>query len=70
MNILATAREPHLEPTSAAQQQPRATFVTLRHKHTHDLRGCRGEVFARYPLWESVQRVSILSATDDPRFRR
>jgi uncharacterized protein (TIGR00296 family) len=26
-------------------------------------------VFARYPLWESVQRVSILSATDDPRFR-
>jgi MEMO1 family protein len=57
------------EPASAAQQQPRATFVTLRNKQTHDLRGCRGEVFARYPLWESVQRVSILSATDDPRFR-
>ena len=61
--------QPAYEPASAAQRQPRATFVTLRHKHTHELRGCRGEVFARYPLWESVQRVSILSATDDPRFR-
>ena len=46
---------------------PRATFVTLRHARTHDLRGCRGEVFARSPLWASVQQVSILSATDDPR---
>jgi AmmeMemoRadiSam system protein B/AmmeMemoRadiSam system protein A len=62
------ARPPY-EPASAAQQQPRATFVTLRRKQSHDLRGCRGEVFARYPLWESVQHVSILSATDDPRFR-
>ena len=60
---------PNFTPTSIALEQPRATFVTLRHKLTHDLRGCRGEVFARYPLWESVQRVSLLSATDDPRFR-
>ena len=66
---LQTRTKPHFDPTSAAMEQPRATFVTLRHKHTHDLRGCRGEVFARYPLWESVQRVSLLSATDDPRFR-
>jgi AmmeMemoRadiSam system protein A len=66
---LSDRTRPHYEPMSAAQQQPRATFVTLRHKQSHDLRGCRGEVFARYPLWESVQRVSILSATDDPRFR-
>jgi AmmeMemoRadiSam system protein B/AmmeMemoRadiSam system protein A len=66
---LSARTRPAYTPTSAAQQQPRATFVTLRHKVTHDLRGCRGEVFARYPLWESVQHVSILSATDDPRFR-
>ena len=65
---LQTRKMPLFEPTSIATQQPRATFVTLRHKLTHDLRGCRGEVFARYPLWESVQRVSVLSATDDPRF--
>ncbi|HTP09808.1 MAG TPA: AmmeMemoRadiSam system protein B [Anaerolineae bacterium] len=66
---LSTRTRPHYDTTSVAQQQPRATFVTLRHKHSYELRGCRGEVFARYPLWESVQHVSILSATDDPRFR-
>jgi AmmeMemoRadiSam system protein B/AmmeMemoRadiSam system protein A len=66
---LSSRTRPAYEPTSAAQQLPRATFVTLRNKRTHDLRGCRGEVFARYPLWESVQRVSVLSATDDPRFK-
>jgi AmmeMemoRadiSam system protein B/AmmeMemoRadiSam system protein A len=66
---LSTRTRPRYEPASAAQQQPRATFVTLRHKQSHDLRGCRGEIFARYALWESVQQVSILSATDDPRFR-
>ena len=65
---LTTHHKPAFEPTSGAVQQPRATFVTLRHKRTHELRGCRGEVFARYPLWESVHRVSILSAIDDPRF--
>ena len=65
---LSTHNKPHFEPTSSAMQQPRATFVTLRHRRTHDLRGCRGEVFARYPLWESVQRVCLLSAFDDPRF--
>jgi AmmeMemoRadiSam system protein B/AmmeMemoRadiSam system protein A len=68
-HYLSTYQYPAFEPTSDAIQQPRATFVTLRHKRTHELRGCRGEVFARYPLWESVQRVSVLSATDDPRFR-
>jgi len=66
---LQARTRPPFTPTSIAMEQPRATFVTLRHKQTHDLRGCRGEVFARYPLWESVQRVSLLSATDDPRFR-
>jgi MEMO1 family protein len=66
---LQSRTRPPFTPTSVAMEQPRATFVTLRHKQTHDLRGCRGEVFARYPLWESVQRVSLLSATDDPRFR-
>ena len=65
---LGDRTRPSYEPTSEAQRQPRATFVTLRNKQTHNLRGCRGEVFAHYPLWESVQYVSILSATDDPRF--
>jgi AmmeMemoRadiSam system protein A len=65
---LSNRRVPHFEPASPALLELRATFVTLRHKQTLDLRGCRGEIEAQYPLWESVQRVSILSATDDPRF--
>ncbi len=66
---LSTRRRLPFEPASPALLELRATFVTLRHRLTHDLRGCRGEIEAQYPLWESVQRVSILSATDDPRFR-
>ncbi len=65
---LQTRVMPHFDPASPAMSLPRATFVTLRHKRSHELRGCRGEVFARYPLWESVQTVSTLSAVDDPRF--
>ena len=66
---LSEHRLPAFTPASAIMQQPRATFVTLRQKQSHELRGCRGEVMAQYPLWESVQQVSVLSATDDPRFR-
>ena len=47
---------------------PRATFVTLRRKATGESRGCRGEVYARNEVWESVRRVTLLSALDDPRF--
>ena len=53
---------------SLALRAPRATFVTLRLKATGELRGCRGEIFARSALWESAQRVAVLSAIDDPRF--
>jgi MEMO1 family protein len=65
---LSRRQLPVFAPTSAIMQQPRATFVTLRHKHTHDLRGCKGEIYARYPLWESVQRICLSSALEDPRF--
>ena len=66
---LSTRRRPPFEPVSPELLELRATFVTLRHRLTHDLRGCRGEIEAQFPLWDSVQRISILSATDDPRFR-
>jgi AmmeMemoRadiSam system protein B/AmmeMemoRadiSam system protein A len=64
------AGEPLPEPDidSPGLHLPRATFVTLRYKATGDLRGCRGEVFARSEVWESVQHVTTLSASDDPRF--
>ena len=65
---LGTRRWLSFAPSSPALLEPRATFVTLRHRLTQELRGCRGEIEAQYPLWESVQRVSVLSAVDDPRF--
>jgi AmmeMemoRadiSam system protein A len=65
---LSERQLPAFTPTSAIMRQPRATFVTLRHKHTHELRGCKGEIEARYPLWESVQQTSLSSALEDPRF--
>ncbi|HJW84785.1 MAG TPA: AmmeMemoRadiSam system protein A, partial [Anaerolineae bacterium] len=58
--------EPRFE--APALHLPRATFVTLRHTPTGELRGCRGEVFARNEVWESVRHVTTLSASDDPRF--
>jgi hypothetical protein len=59
---------PEPRSDSPGLRLPRATFVTLRHRATGELRGCRGEVFARSPVWESVRRVTVLSAVDDPRF--
>jgi AmmeMemoRadiSam system protein B/AmmeMemoRadiSam system protein A len=59
--------EPRIE--SPGLRLPRATFVTLRNRRTGDLRGCRGEVFAASEVWESVRRVTTLSASNDPRFR-
>ncbi len=53
---------------SPALLQPRATFVTLWERASSDLRGCRGEPFARRPLVESVEHMAVASATDDPRF--
>ena len=58
--------EPRFE--SPVLHLPRATFVTLRRTPTGELRGCRGEVFARSEVWESVRHVTTLSASDDPRF--
>jgi AmmeMemoRadiSam system protein A len=51
-----------------ALQTWRAAFVTLTRRDTESLRGCRGEVIARRPLAESVARMAVASAVDDPRF--
>jgi AmmeMemoRadiSam system protein A len=59
---------PDFHSDSPGLLEPRATFVTLRVRATGDLRGCRGETQARHPLIESVARMTIVSATDDPRF--
>ena len=52
----------------AALREPGAAFVTLWRRDDHDLRGCRGECIAHYPIVDSITRMAIAAATDDPRF--
>jgi AmmeMemoRadiSam system protein A len=65
---LGEGRLPDQSTDSPALLQSRAVFVTLRQRGSGELRGCRGECFARQSLIEAVVNMSIASATDDPRF--
>ncbi|RME52639.1 MAG: AmmeMemoRadiSam system protein A [Caldilineae bacterium] len=68
MEFLSTGRLPTWKTDNPVLLQPRAVFVTLRNRHTGELRGCRGESVARRPLIEAVAYMSLASALDDPRF--
>lgn len=68
IDYLGGGRLPVCPTDSPAFLVPRAVFVTLRHRETGKLRGCRGESVARQPLVESVADMAIAAATDDPRF--
>jgi AmmeMemoRadiSam system protein A len=67
-DYLATGEHPDVPTGSGALLQPRAVFVTLRHRDSRALRGCIGQVNARGPLVESVIRMAIAAGTEDPRF--
>ncbi|WP_457557758.1 TIGR00296 family protein [Candidatus Harpocratesius sp.] len=45
-------------------------FVTLNKfpKRDNPLRGCIGYILPYYPLWETISKVSLSAAVDDPRF--
>lgn len=47
-------------------QEPRGAFVTL--KRHGQLRGCIGQIEARRPLAETVSRMALAAAFQDPRF--
>lgn len=68
MDFLSTQRKPPLPPLSPALQEPRAVFVTLWRRDSGELRGCRGEIMAHYPLAQAVVEMAIAAAVDDPRF--
>ncbi len=65
---LAAGPVPERPPLTPTLESARATFVTLRGRQTGELRGCVGETRARGPLVESVMRMAIAAATEDPRF--
>ncbi|WP_170161575.1 AmmeMemoRadiSam system protein B [Desulfosoma caldarium] len=49
-----------------ALQEPRGAFVTL--KRRGQLRGCIGQIEARWPLAHTVARMALAAAFHDPRF--
>jgi AmmeMemoRadiSam system protein A len=65
---LRTGQLPPFRTRSPALREQRATFVTLRRRGSGELRGCRGECYARQRLYASVINSAINAATDDTRF--
>lgn len=61
-------RPPDIPEVLARFTEPQAAFVTIRHRVTGALRGCRGECPGRRPLPDCVRRVAVSAALDDPRF--
>ena len=68
MEYLDSGKLPDIETADPALLEPRATFVTLRVRESGELRGCRGECTATQPLIDSVKKMAVASAIDDPRF--
>ncbi len=64
---LAGARSP-LPPASGALAEARGAFVTLRRRGDGELRGCIGNLVSQRPLVETVARMAVAAATEDPRF--
>ncbi len=61
-------RIPKVRADNPRLDRPGASFVTLWHADTGELRGCRGEVVAVRPLIQSVAFMAVAAALDDPRF--
>lgn len=53
-------------PESSELHQPCGAFVTL--KRQGRLRGCIGNIKTNDPLYETVSRMAVAAATEDPRF--
>lgn len=68
INYLSGSKPPDFKTKLKGLLINRPAFVTLRNKKTNELRGCRGEIQAKQPLIESVMKMTITSATNDPRF--
>ena len=66
---LATPAAPHANDATQDPRlsQPGASFVTL-HDGQHALRGCVGQLEARYPLLEDVRNNALAAAFGDRRF--
>jgi len=57
---------PFAEDHPSSLRQKTGAFVTLH--LGGELRGCIGHIISDNPLWQTVQRMAIAAATEDPRF--
>ncbi len=57
---------PEYENPFPKLKEPRGAFVTLE-KHGR-LRGCIGHIIARYPLIDTISKMAVSAAFEDPRF--
>lgn len=60
-------KPPKFDAITPTLKEPRGAFVTL-HKHGQ-LRGCIGHLVAHYPLLETIEKMAIAAAFEDPRFQ-
>jgi AmmeMemoRadiSam system protein A len=75
--LLALARRAivaHLEGVPVADEEgsaaspPQGAFVSLKTRVNGQLRGCIGHVEGDQPLVDTIRRVAVAAATEDPRF--
>ncbi len=64
--FLEKGQVPDFKPNSPRLKEKRGVFVTLKKKGK--LRGCMGCVSADVPLYQSVSRMALAAAFEDPRF--
>jgi AmmeMemoRadiSam system protein B/AmmeMemoRadiSam system protein A len=57
---------PEPEVDSPILKEKRGAFVTIT--ENGQLRGCIGHIRAMYPLYQTISRMAIAAATEDPRF--
>ena len=68
-HFLKTKKELNIPPELEEKFSNKGgAFVTLTKGKNHDLRGCIGYILPVYPLIETIHKVSISAAMEDPRF--
>ncbi|HID09617.1 TPA: TIGR00296 family protein [Candidatus Micrarchaeota archaeon] len=58
----------YFEPPTPRLREPAGVFTTLKTYPAGSLRGCIGYPEPVKPLYRALSEVSVLAATDDPRF--
>ncbi|TYB31508.1 MAG: AmmeMemoRadiSam system protein B [Candidatus Mcinerneyibacterium aminivorans] len=66
-NYVKNNKIPDINIHSSFFKKKRGLFITLRTKNG-ELRGCLGRIYPTMKLYEGIQKMTVASATRDPRF--